>query len=35
MRAEIHEGISDEEYLLTLKVLQRMIHNTGGKAWHH
>ncbi len=30
-----HAGISDEEYLTTLKVLQRFIHNTGGKAWHH
>lgn len=34
-RAEIHEGISDEEYVRTLKVLQRMIHNVGGSAWHH
>ncbi|MFH8488204.1 MarR family winged helix-turn-helix transcriptional regulator [Streptomyces longisporoflavus] len=34
-RAEIHEGISDEEYVRTLKVLQRMIHNVGGTAWHH
>ncbi|WP_424185255.1 MarR family transcriptional regulator [Actinokineospora sp. G85] len=33
--AERHEGISDEEYLITLKVLQRMIHNVGGAAWHH
>ena len=33
--AERHEGITDEEYLTTLKVLQRLIHNTGGKAWHH
>ncbi|WP_328966987.1 MarR family winged helix-turn-helix transcriptional regulator [Streptomyces sp. NBC_00239] len=33
--AERHEGISDEEYLTTVKVLQRFIHNTGGKAWHH
>ncbi|MFJ7334811.1 MarR family transcriptional regulator [Streptomyces sp. NPDC101116] len=32
---ERHEGISDEEYLTTLKVLQRFIHNTGGRAWHH
>ncbi|WP_217139631.1 MarR family winged helix-turn-helix transcriptional regulator [Streptomyces sp. AC627_RSS907] len=30
-----HAGISDEEYLTTLKVLQRFIHNTGGEAWHH
>ncbi|MGW5738228.1 MULTISPECIES: MarR family winged helix-turn-helix transcriptional regulator [Streptomyces] len=35
VRAEIHEGISDEEYVRTLKVLQRMIHNVGGAAWHH
>ncbi|TGB00048.1 MarR family winged helix-turn-helix transcriptional regulator [Streptomyces sp. MZ04] len=34
-RAEIHEGITDEEYIRTLKVLQRMIHNVGGGAWHH
>ncbi|MEU5956995.1 MarR family winged helix-turn-helix transcriptional regulator [Streptomyces sp. NPDC047525] len=34
-RAEIHEGIPDEEYIRTLKVLQRMIHNVGGSAWHH
>jgi len=33
--AERHAGISDEEYLTTLKVLQRFIHNTGGIAWHH
>ncbi|MCP3801330.1 MarR family winged helix-turn-helix transcriptional regulator [Allokutzneria sp. A3M-2-11 16] len=35
LRARIHEGIPDEEYVRTLKVLQRMIHNVGGKAWHH
>jgi DNA-binding MarR family transcriptional regulator len=34
LRAERHAGISDEEYLTTLKVLQRFIHNTGGHAWH-
>ncbi|MCO8306226.1 MULTISPECIES: MarR family winged helix-turn-helix transcriptional regulator [Streptomyces] len=33
--AERHAGISDEEYLTTMKVLQRFIHNTGGRAWHH
>ncbi|MEU5160288.1 MarR family winged helix-turn-helix transcriptional regulator [Streptomyces sp. NPDC020875] len=33
--AERHTGISDEEYRATLKVLQRFIHNTGGRAWHH
>ncbi|MFG2678125.1 MarR family winged helix-turn-helix transcriptional regulator [Streptomyces sp. NPDC048392] len=32
---ERHAGISDEEYLTTMKVLQRFIHNTGGEAWHH
>ncbi len=35
LRAERHAGISDEEYLTTMKVLQRFIHNTGGQAWHH
>ncbi|MFB9902950.1 MarR family winged helix-turn-helix transcriptional regulator [Allokutzneria oryzae] len=35
LRARIHDGIPDEEYVRTLKVLQRMIHNVGGKAWHH
>ncbi|MFF0446960.1 MarR family winged helix-turn-helix transcriptional regulator [Streptomyces sp. NPDC004609] len=35
VRAGIHEGIEDEEYVRTLKVLQRMIHNVGGRAWHH
>ncbi|MGW7135390.1 MarR family winged helix-turn-helix transcriptional regulator [Streptomyces xanthophaeus] len=33
--AERHAGISDEEYLITLKVLQRFVHNVGGRAWHH
>ncbi|XKK63780.1 MarR family winged helix-turn-helix transcriptional regulator [Streptomyces sp. ARC32] len=32
---ERHAGISDEEYLTTMKVLQRVIHNTGGRARHH
>ncbi|WP_327738366.1 MarR family winged helix-turn-helix transcriptional regulator [Streptomyces nojiriensis] len=32
---ERHAGISDEEYLITLKVLQRFIRNVGGQAWHH
>jgi hypothetical protein len=35
MRERIHSGVTDEEYLVTLKVLQRMIHNVGGEAWHH
>lgn len=32
---ERHAGISDQEYLTTVKVLQQFIHNTGGQAWHH
>ncbi|TDT37246.1 DNA-binding MarR family transcriptional regulator [Streptomyces sp. BK208] len=35
LRTERHAGISDEEYLTTMKVLQRVIHNTGGRAHHH
>ncbi|MFH9420744.1 MarR family winged helix-turn-helix transcriptional regulator [Streptomyces sp. NPDC017529] len=35
MRATIHDGIDDEEYVRTLKVLQRMIHNVGAEMWHH
>lgn len=35
LREQIHAGIPDEEYVQTLKVLQRMIHNVGGRAWHH
>ncbi|MGW4030060.1 MarR family winged helix-turn-helix transcriptional regulator [Streptomyces sp. NPDC004838] len=35
VRADIHDGIDDAEYVRTLKVLQRMIHNVGGRAWHH
>jgi DNA-binding MarR family transcriptional regulator len=34
VRDTIHAGIPDEEYVRTLKVLQRMIHNVGGEAWH-
>ncbi|WP_411081981.1 MarR family winged helix-turn-helix transcriptional regulator [Streptomyces sp. cmx-18-6] len=33
-RAEIHEGIPDEEFVAALKVLQRMIHNVGATAYH-
>ncbi|WP_371776523.1 MarR family winged helix-turn-helix transcriptional regulator [Streptomyces sp. NBC_01438] len=33
--AEIHDGIPPKEFVRTMKVLQRMIHNVGGKAWHH
>ncbi|MEC4018526.1 MarR family winged helix-turn-helix transcriptional regulator [Streptomyces sp. H27-D2] len=32
LRAEIHDGITDEEYVTALKVLRRMIHNLGGPA---
>ncbi|GGU90753.1 DNA-binding MarR family transcriptional regulator [Streptomyces cavourensis] len=35
LRRQVHEGIPDEEYARTLKVLQRMIHNVQGDAWHH
>ncbi|MFF0738844.1 MarR family winged helix-turn-helix transcriptional regulator [Streptomyces sp. NPDC004111] len=29
-RAQVHRDVPDEEYLITLKVLQRMMHNAGG-----
>ncbi|WP_250293024.1 MarR family transcriptional regulator [Streptomyces atroolivaceus] len=29
-RTQVHTGIPDEEYLITLKVLQRMMCNAGG-----
>ncbi|MFJ8494162.1 hypothetical protein ACIRBZ_38355 [Streptomyces sp. NPDC094038] len=35
LRAGRHAGISDEECLITLKVLQRLTRDTGGQAWHH
>lgn len=35
VRARIHDGIPDADYVTTLKVLQRMIHNVDGRAWHH
>ncbi|MFD5702564.1 MarR family winged helix-turn-helix transcriptional regulator [Streptomyces lasiicapitis] len=34
-RGEIHDGIDDAEYVRALKVLQRMIYNVDGQAWHH
>ncbi|WP_078965453.1 MarR family winged helix-turn-helix transcriptional regulator [Streptomyces aureocirculatus] len=34
-RGETHEGIDDAEYVRALKVLQRMIYNVDGQAWHH
>ncbi|MET9645701.1 MarR family transcriptional regulator [Streptomyces syringium] len=30
IRAALHEGIDDADYVTTMKVLQRMIHNAGG-----
>lgn len=35
VRRRIHSGIADPDYVRTLKVLQRMIYNVGGTAWHH
>ncbi|QHA06398.1 winged helix DNA-binding protein [Streptomyces broussonetiae] len=32
VRAEIHDGIPEEEYATTLDVLRRMIRNLGGRA---
>lgn len=32
IRARIHEGIDDADYVTALKVLQRMIRNTGGSV---
>ncbi|MGI5170945.1 MarR family transcriptional regulator [Spirillospora sp. CA-253888] len=32
IRDRIHEGIDDADYVIALKVLQRMIRNTGGTA---
>ncbi|KOG90181.1 MarR family winged helix-turn-helix transcriptional regulator [Streptomyces varsoviensis] len=35
IRGEMHDGITDEEYVAALKVLRRMIRNTGGsEGWH-
>ncbi|WP_326596815.1 MarR family transcriptional regulator [Streptomyces sp. NBC_01803] len=31
----VHRNVTDEEYVTTLKVLQRMIQNVDGEAWHH
>ncbi|MFC8172340.1 hypothetical protein [Streptomyces sp. NPDC057325] len=31
-RRQVHTGIPDEEYLITLKVLQRMMRNAGGEV---
>ncbi|MFG2824870.1 MarR family transcriptional regulator [Kitasatospora sp. NPDC048365] len=32
IRAALHEGIDDADYVVTVKVLQRLIRNAGGKA---
>ncbi|MEU9038044.1 MarR family winged helix-turn-helix transcriptional regulator [Streptomyces sp. NPDC048352] len=32
IRAALHEGIDDADYVTTLKVLQRLIHNAGGPS---
>ncbi|MEU8688087.1 MarR family winged helix-turn-helix transcriptional regulator [Streptomyces sp. NPDC048665] len=32
VRAEIHEGVPEEDYATTLDVLRRMIRNLGGRA---
>lgn len=32
IRERIHEGIDDADYVTTLRVLQRMIRNTGGET---
>ncbi|CAL9655660.1 MarR family transcriptional regulator [Streptomyces sp. enrichment culture] len=32
IRDRIHQGVSDADYVTTVKVLQRMIRNTGGAA---
>ncbi|GAA3864121.1 MarR family transcriptional regulator [Streptomyces sedi] len=32
IRAVLHEGVDDADYVTTVKVLQRLIHNAGGTA---
>ncbi|RPA06142.1 hypothetical protein [Gordonia sp. OPL2] len=34
LEAERRQGISDDEYETTIRVLQRTIANVGGDAWH-
>ncbi|MFB6576242.1 MULTISPECIES: MarR family transcriptional regulator [unclassified Streptomyces] len=34
IRAALHEGIDDADYVTTLKVLQQLIHNAGGPGTH-
>ncbi|ASU82118.1 MarR family transcriptional regulator [Nocardiopsis gilva YIM 90087] len=34
MKKARNAGVTDADYITTLKVLQRMIHNVGGRAWH-
>jgi hypothetical protein len=35
VQAQIHDGVTDQQMLTTMKVLQQMIHNTDGRFWHH
>ena len=32
--AAIREGVTDEEFITTIRTLQRMIDNVGATAWH-
>ncbi|KXP14428.1 hypothetical protein [Tsukamurella pseudospumae] len=32
--AAIREGVTDDEYITTVRSLQRMIDNVGATAWH-
>jgi len=34
LQAERMQGISEEEFVTTITVLQRTIQNVGGEAWH-
>ena len=33
--ARRHNGVTEDEFVQTLKVLQKFILNTGAQAWHH
>jgi hypothetical protein len=34
LHAERMQGVSVEDYAITITVLQKMITNVGGEAWH-
>lgn len=34
LESERMQGITNDEYVTTITVLQRMIANVGGDAWH-